>query len=235
MKKKTSIEDIRGISKLLLRAVEIEEVYAGIVQHPFTNSRYVMGPNSELIDLLEEDDREIWLSNMEEQIEKAELDTLFYLMINQPWYLTWLEYIKPYMSKEDFSKYWGEAWSMVEFPNNTDKEDIVRYIKYFENADKTLLMSEEDYQEWLKLPDEVVLYRGVSFSGKPEGLSWTLSEKTARWFQNRFKNGDEEGTLYRVKVPKRFCLAYFNGRNEKEIILKTNVMFVKNRIEIMAA
>ena len=46
---------------------------------------------------------------------------------------------------------------------------------------------------------------------------------------------DEKGTLLRVKVPKKYCLACFDGRNEHEVILKTDAAFVKNNIEVIAA
>ena len=47
-------------------------------------------------------------------------------------------------------------------------------------------------------------------------LSWTLDRETAEWFAHRF---GEEGTVYEAQIPKKYILAFFNGRNESEVVV----------------
>ena len=39
----------------------------------------------------------------------------------------------------------------------------------------------------------------------------------AEWFANRF--GEEDGTVYEAEIEKAHILAYFNRRNESEVIV----------------
>ena len=70
----------------------------------------------------------------------------------------------------------------------------------------------------LKSPEVVEVYRGITDYNKKyvKALSWTLSKKTAEWFADRFSS---KGIIYKALIPKEHILAYFNGRNEKEIVL----------------
>ena len=49
-----------------------------------------------------------------------------------------------------------------------------------------------------------------------EALSWTLDKKTAEWFATRFS---EHGYVYQAKIHKEDVFAFFNDRNEQEIVL----------------
>lgn len=61
-------------------------------------------------------------------------------------------------------------------------------------------------------------YRGVtSYNAKNiKALSWTLDRDTAEWFAYRF---GEEGTVYEAQIQKEHILAFFNGRNESEVVV----------------
>ena len=60
--------------------------------------------------------------------------------------------------------------------------------------------------------------RGVtSYNAKNiKALSWTLDRDTAEWFAHRF---GEEGTVYEAQISKEHILAFFNGRNESEVVV----------------
>ena len=55
------------------------------------------------------------------------------------------------------------------------------------------------------------------------GISWSLSKETAEFFAHKYwRNIDTKNSMKVVKakkVKKQDCIAYFNGRGEKEIIL----------------
>ena len=65
----------------------------------------------------------------------------------------------------------------------------------------------------------VTIYRGENMkSSKQENAySWTLSEKTAKFFADRFNSG--RGKVIRRDVPEDRILDYINGRGESEVII----------------
>ena len=79
-------------------------------------------------------------------------------------------------------------------------------------------MDEEEYAVYQSLEDPVTVYRGVtSYNAKNiKALSWTLDRDTAEWFAHRF---GEEGTVYEAQISKEHILAFFNGRNESEVVV----------------
>ena len=81
------------------------------------------------------------------------------------------------------------------------------------------------------LPNQFPIYRG--FLGKRgNGMSWTLDESKAEWFAHRFAIGEsKQPRLAKGIVAKKHVLAYFEGRNEKEIVVDpANVRSVKTRV-----
>jgi hypothetical protein len=88
----------------------------------------------------------------------------------------------------------------------------------FKKADKKILMTEEDYEVFMSLPDEIVVYRGVAVGRNPNGLSWTDDYEKAKWFSNRFNTEKEVGYIQKAVVQKKNVLAYFNTRHEKELV-----------------
>ena len=69
--------------------------------------------------------------------------------------------------------------------------------------------------------DTYTLFRGVAGIGKARrvnGMSWTDSLETAKWFANRFSLDDP--AVFTVTVPDECVLAYLTGRNESEYLLR---------------
>lgn len=230
MRKNTSLEEVRNYSKAMLSAIPIrtDEKFEFIVQHPFTSSPYVITRSGKMLDLRIEENYEEWIKNTEEVIDESDLSNI-YALINSPWKLTWLKFVKPYLSGADFAEYLQLSWTMQENPNMDNNVSTATAIKWFKSADKKALMEPEDYEYWQNLPEEVTLYRGVSIGRKKYGISWTDDEEKALWFKARFERGGKKGSLLKVTVKKEHCLAYFDTRNEKEIVLDVNA--VKKDIE----
>lgn len=84
-----------------------------------------------------------------------------------------------------------------------------------------IVFEDESVQPYLKatlkdLPDQVVVYRGISNKSKKDtGISWTLSKKVAEKFANRWGGN---GRVISKTVSKSDLKAYFNDRNEQEVI-----------------
>lgn len=226
---KTSIENVRKISKLLSLAVRIEpDAKFGIVQHPFTNHTAWMNDRREFVDIATEDGYKQWSEVLEKHVDSGDL-TKIYIMVTTAWKLTWLKFVKPYLSNRDFSEFLANAWVDEENPNMDVNVPTATAIKWFKEANKRVLMDEEEYEYCSNLPETVTLYRGVAKGRKKYGISWTDDKEKAIWFKNRWATDEKEGMLLRVVVPKKHCLCYLNRRNEKEIVL--NVHAIKKDIE----
>lgn len=79
-------------------------------------------------------------------------------------------------------------------------------------------MDEEDRADFEELPDRVKIYRGVTEYNQNmvKGLSWTLDRKVAEWFAHRFMS---KGHVYAATILKKDILAYYDGRNEQEVVV----------------
>jgi hypothetical protein len=91
--------------------------------------------------------------------------------------------------------------------------------RLFNLADRAKLRAAGD-----PLPDgdRFTIYRGVSGSSyyrKVRSFSWTLDRERAEWFAHRFDVlGLADPAVYRAVVRREQVLAFFNGRQEQEII-----------------
>lgn len=234
--KETNLEEVRKATILLAKSVDLTPVknMEFIIQHPFTNS--VMVPNFEkrlgFLNLLEQEDQEKWIKGLEEYLNQCSINDIL-CILNHPWCLTWLDFIKEYLSDKDFAELLAHSWVTEENPNMDANVKIPKIIKWFKKADKQYLMSKEELEYYKSLPDNLTLYRGVSIGRTDIGLSWTDDKEKAEWFEHRFENWHEDdgkrGHLLTVTCPKRYALAYFNSRNEKEIVL--DVLSVRSLIK----
>jgi hypothetical protein len=49
-------------------------------------------------------------------------------------------------------------------------------------------------------------------------MSWTLDERRANWFAERFAF-DAPGVVLRAEIPKGAVVAYLDGRSERELVV----------------
>lgn len=82
------------------------------------------------------------------------------------------------------------------------------------------LMTDRDWDLYKELPDDLTVYRAVHKDGD-NGLSWTTSKEFA---ENYAKSRNREVVSKRVK--KADIFAYFNSRNEQEVILRESIAVV---------
>ena len=95
-------------------------------------------------------------------------------------------------------------------------QNLQLWIDTFKSIKNTkLLMDYDELNYFNNLPEKIVIYRG---GVSKRGISWTLDKDIAEWFANRFKAINKGGQLFEKKVFKNDCIAYFNGREEEEII-----------------
>ena len=107
-------------------------------------------------------------------------------------------------------------------PESLDSGSVNKAIKWFKEADKSILMDEGEIQIYHSIPDTITLYRGVSVGRKLYGLSWTNDKDVALWFKDRFDRTKTKGSLLMVEAKKENILASFGSRNEHEYVLDVN-------------
>lgn len=90
-----------------------------------------------------------------------------------------------------------------------------KMIKFMKMAEKTLVLPEDI----AKLPDDsmITIYRGVK-ENDYKGLSWTIDRNIAEWFAKRFSYNVNKVYLFSGQLKKRDIIAFFDCRNENEVV-----------------
>lgn len=206
--------------------LDIEEtsLSPAFINHPFFNSgysAYVKDGETVPINIMESDENlELVRKYVENNIKSCNSISRIFMMFQKSYRLTFLKYVKKYLTKKEFAEQLKDVWIMSENPNNDVNVSIGTLVRWFQSADKKYLMNEEEYEIYENLPDQVRVYCGVNKFENPKGLSWTLSLDTAKWFANRWSHdGSEDGYIQTALVNKSDVLAYFGDRGESEVII----------------
>ena len=226
--KTTDIDNVRNESKNLFDCINIKDTIASkefgilILSHPFTNTSFVGGmKNGEqcILNIYDnDDDYIIWRNQIFKAIDKSDINRISYL-INKPFLLTWFKFINYYLSEKDYAELLSYIWVTQENPNCDVNVSINEVIQFFKKANKKLLMNKEDYSIYNNLPKEFEVYRGVSPGRNLNGISYTTNRKKAEWFMHRFEKENKKGKLLKATIKKENVLAYFNTRDEEEIVV----------------
>ena len=78
-------------------------------------------------------------------------------------------------------------------------------------------MDADEVEIFNKLDNELTIYRGFYSNEYYDALSWTLDYDKAHFFARRFNN--TKGSIFQANIKKDDIYAYFECRNEKEIIV----------------
>lgn len=186
--------------------------------HPFFEST-VFPYKDGLVNINEnEDAKKEVIAKYEQKIKEVkDIITIFIGMRNQ-YRMQYFSHIKQWLSEKDFGNLLAYSWVNDENANNNSVVDIEDILDYFKKAQKIYLMNEEELEKYKKLPQKVTIYRGVTDHNRDNDkvLSWTLSKKQAEWFAHRF---DEDGDVIEKEVDRKYIYAYFNSRDEDEVIV----------------
>lgn len=94
-----------------------------------------------------------------------------------------------------------------------------------DRSEREYLMNKNELKVYNSLPENIIIYRGMTsmeLECRDFGVSWTLSKERAEFFA--FKYGRNYATenkpkvVHQLEVKKVEILAYFNERNEQEVI-----------------
>ena len=182
MPRETDLLRVKLVAHTLLD-VQIQETALSpvIVSHPFTNSGISALRNEDgspsMVDLINNsDDCTRWRRKVGEQIDSAENVHQIFVLLNPPYYLTFIKFAASDLSEKDLGQLLSIAWTQEECPNqdcNVSKRELVAL---FRSVSPEFLMDEEERTAHQALEDTVTVYRGVTpYNAKNiRALSWTL-------------------------------------------------------------
>lgn len=223
--KETKLEEVKKIARMFL-FLPCEESSLGKVflEHPYYESAYqglMTDEGLKMVDITEDESAFEKVQGMYlDRIAQAELAEEVFLIMRTSYWLAFLKYTEPYLSRKDFSKMLGEVWTTEENPNGDVNVNPRSSAAMFKRANKKFLMDDDEYAIYENLPDEFTVYRGVANGRVEKGLSWTRKKSEARWFSNRFNTPNKKGYILKGTIKKDKVLAYFNRRDENEIVCK---------------
>lgn len=216
----TNLNEIRKMAKVFLyQPIKIDDNFSPklCVYHPFLSTSTVC-VDSKFVDVLDDEEAlKRYRKCIEEEIDNSNLYRV-YILIRKPYRLSFLKYCEPYLSEKDLAELFADAWVSSENPNQDANCPISYLVKMFKKCNKQYLMQEKDYKVYQSLPDTFTIYRGVAVNRNPKGLSWTQNLETAKWFAHRFDTNEKKGYIQTAIAKKENVLAYFNTRNEDEIV-----------------
>lgn len=219
--KETNIEKCKEIARLFLELpVEVNpRLGLPYVYHPYTKYSCIVDKNGEMGDIVSNQKMlDYFKKNINEQIARTEKYSDFLFFLNDTYYMAFLKFTESFISKKDLSKYLSYAWVNSEYTNRNADLPKSQMIRIFSKTDKCALMGKENYNVYASLPQELTVYRGISIDDDKniKALSWTLDKEQASWFATRFSRN---GYVYEAKIDKKDIFAFFNDRNEQEIVL----------------
>ena len=122
-----------------------------------------------------------------------------------------------------------EFWNNIGtfYMRSSGSIDVLQLLKLIfssKRKNKDCLMTLEEKQYLDSLPDEIEIHRGMSVKeskNKNYGMSWSLSKKVAEFFAYEYYetlSSKKPMTIVTIKIPKDEAIAYFNRRDEEEIL-----------------
>lgn len=233
--KTDSLQEVIEASKILFLSVEVKSVMGlPICNHPYTDSTMAAIEKSgtpTLVDITQEENYLQWKALWFNLFKKATSIQQLYYYVRNPYKLAFLHFSLPYIGKETFSTLLANAWVMQENPSMDTNVKPKEIIKWFRACSPENLMDENELKVYENLKDHFIIYRGVTGAINPYGLSWTTNKQKAIWFAQRYDGfSPQKGYVQSAIISKKDVLAYFNSRNESELVV--DVYKIKDKIKI---
>jgi len=228
------LEKIKLCAKLLLYNIKpvANKELPFIIYHPFIsqNPAPYKDENDVLgfVDVFKDKDK--LLNQIEKYIDDAKTFQNILFLVSQPYQLLFFNLNKDNLSIKTYNETLKQIWLLTEFPNADKNVSVNESLELFKNADKNLIMTSQERLKLKTLPDEVTIYRGTHKKSNSKALSWTDDYDRALWFAKRF---DEYGYVLKATIHKDDIIAFFNERNESELIIDFNKIYNLKAEKIM--
>lgn len=187
-----------------------------------TNEGYVIKTTKDILERIK-----IVAKMLAEHRQKKEWESFFMLINGHERQEAFLDVYEE-MSPQDYWLILGDIIQGESIYNDELKKLLTNKSK--DLSLRHLMMNDADKAIFNKLPNTLSIYRGADENAPGQGWSWSLSEKVARFFAKRFY----KSVVIKGECTKKDVIAYFNGRNEQEILIpynKVKNVVVLTRIE----
>lgn len=219
VKNKTELDGIKTVAQYLLNLpIRHYKENCSILDHPFIRIAIYTDKQGQFMKITTKQDEDYAKNCLRNTIDKLEDYISLLVMVSPPYLPLFYKLTNNYLSAKDYAESLKFTWTEVEFPNKDPNVNQREWINYFKRADKNLLMSQEELEVYNNLPNEVEIYRGINSHGDYKGLSWTLDYEKAKWFSTRYDKG-KTGKVYKGTIDKKYIFAYFDERNEFEVVV----------------
>jgi len=221
-----NLEKIKICAKLLLHNIEpiANKELPFIIYHPFISQNPAPYKDESgvlgFVDVFK--DKNKLIKQIEKYIDEAKSFQNILFMVSQPYQLLFFNLNKDCLSEKNYNEYLKYIWLLTEFPNADKNVSVNESLELFKNSNKNLIMSVQEKMKLKSLPDEVTIYRGGHKKNNSKALSWTDDYEQALWFAKRF---DNNGYVLQATIKKDDIIAYFDERNEKELIIDFNKIY----------
>ncbi len=224
MTKPRSYQDLLKISEPLRpelkKWLEESEAFGQVLKHPL-----VFGiPYIEQMNAVYNEQ----LKYKKQHVAKATIEKNWYSYIflhERPYRFNALHGIKDQV--ENDKEYWelvSSVWTDTE--NLWQVQDLLSDLITANRTSRQCMMDEEEERFLKEMPDDFLIYRGHQENNQ-KGYSWTLSFWKAKWFANRFGQGEVSEAL----CNKESAIALLMGRGETEIAVHPNNLQYISKIQ----
>lgn len=178
--------------------------------HPVFLGNITLDPETkEIIFLGDPENYEKAMARIKTHIDEAQDLRRLFSILRTPYLIAFLDYIQEFLTDKEFSERLGTFWNVVEYPH---QHGIMKLVKMWKRANPKDVMMPKDYELFQKLPETLTIYRGLQ--GKKSsvrGLAWSLEQKKAEWFANRWNH---KGKVYQARIAKKDCFAFYEEESE---------------------
>lgn len=141
----------------------------------------------------------------------------FIFLHERPYRIEAFEEIESRLTNKEYWELLGDIWTDTE--NYWQAADKWHELFSSKRAQRKYLMSAEERNHLLSLPNSVTVHRGFSVNGAEKSLSWTTSLEKASWFATRLTMDGERPRIATTTVDRDQIIAYKNERGEDEVII----------------
>ena len=220
MRKETDLEAVKKVARSFVYVdVHISEKVGFLVNHPYIGEiATAVKEDGKLVlkDIRNEKDLNDVRKSILETIDAVTSYQHFIHIMRAPYLPAFFKFTKHLLSAFDYSSFLGSMWTIVEFPNVDDNITAPEFVRIFRKAEKSLLMDDDELRQYLALPEQITVYRGIRGRGSLKALSWTIDIEQAEWFARRW---GKNGKVYSAIVRREDVLAVFTSRGESELVV----------------
>jgi hypothetical protein len=166
-------------------------------------------------------------------LEARDWPTLF-MLIAKPYRVEALCWVRSEMTDEQYWTHLGEVWTSVE--NLWQYKTSIRSLLADPRPGRERMMNETERAALAALPDIVPVFRGALLGRNEHGWSWTVDREQALWFARRFAASRVHAAHPRVLISgaakRSEIVAYFAGRGESEVIVRSGAVKRKTRTPV---